>query len=364
MLVDRGVGGHFHRLDRLAGGPLQPAEEAALPRGEEEDGVAVAAGPAGAADAVDVGLAVEGDVVVDHQADAFHIEAPGGHVGGHQYIHPAIAQALDRALPQVLRHIAIEHRHLIAVLFERFGHREGDRFGAGEDDRAFTALGFEHPFQGFDLLGCIHHQIALPDAAAIGGLGADGDLGGIAQIFLGDAPDLVGHGGGEQHHLPFGGQLFEHPLHVVDEAHAEHLIGLIEHQGAQAREVEGGLAHVVHHPAGSAHHDVHATAQLLNLVAKIGAAVDGQHLHAPQPGGVGGDRLGDLQGELAGGSEHQDLGGALAEVEALQQGQAEGRRLAGAGLGLAHQVAAEQQFGDGGLLDRRGFAEAQRVEAL
>ena len=121
---------------------------------------------------------------------------------------------------------------------------------------------------------------------------------------------------------------------------------------------------MVHHPAGSAHHDVHATAQLLNLVAKIGAAVDGQHLYAPQPGGVGGDRLGDLQGELAGGSQHQDLGGALAEVEALQQGQAEGRRLAGAGLGLAYQVAAEQQFGDGGLLDWRGFAEAQRVEAL
>ena len=56
VLVDRGVAGHLHRFDRPAHGPLQSAQEAALPRGEEEDRVAAATGPAGAADPVDVGL--------------------------------------------------------------------------------------------------------------------------------------------------------------------------------------------------------------------------------------------------------------------------------------------------------------------
>ena len=364
MLVDRGVGGHLHQLDRLAAGPLQPAQEAAFPRGQEEDRVAAAAGPTGAADAVDIGLPIKGDVVVDHQADAFHIKAAGGHIGGHQHIHPAIAEALDRALPKVLGHVSVEHRHLVAVLFERFGHREGDRLGAGEDDRAFAALGLQHPLERFELLGRIDHQEPLTDAAPVGGLGADGDLGGIPQVLLGDAADLRRHRGREEHHLALAGELLKHPLHVVDEAHPEHLIGLVEHQGAQLREIERVLAHVIHHPARGAHHDVDATAELLDLLAEIGAAVDRQHLHPPQAGGIGADRLGHLQRQFAGGGEHQHLGVALVEVESGQQGQTEGRGLAGAGLGLPHQVAAEQQFGDGGLLDRRRFAESQGFEAL
>ena len=48
----------------------------------------------------------------------------------------------------------------------------------------------------------------------------------------------------------------------------------------------------------------------------------------------------------------------------MQQGQAEGGRLAGAGLGLAEQVAAEQQIGDGGLLDRGGIPEADADQTL
>ncbi len=48
----------------------------------------------------------------------------------------------------------------------------------------------------------------------------------------------------------------------------------------------------------------------------------------------------------------------------IQQGQTEGRRLAGAGLGLADQVAAQHQLGDGGLLDRGGFLETDGRQAL
>ena len=35
-------------------------------------------------DPVDVVLRVVGRVEVDHHLDALHVEAPGGHVGGHQ----------------------------------------------------------------------------------------------------------------------------------------------------------------------------------------------------------------------------------------------------------------------------------------
>ena len=136
-------------------------------------------------------------------------------------------------------------------------------------------------------------------------------------------------------------QLAEHPFDVVDEAHAQHLIGLVEHQGAQAGEVEGALAHVVHHPARGADHHLHAPLEPGDLVAEIGAAIDGQHPQVGHLGGEGVKRFGHLDRQFPGGGEHQHLGGALAGVDGGEQGQGEGCRFARARLGLAHQVAAQ-----------------------
>ena len=73
--------------------------------------------------------------------------------------------------------------------------------------------------------------------------------------------------------------MFEHPFDIIDEAHAQHFIGLVQHQGAKTGEIEGALTHVVHHPAGGAHHDLNAAFELMDLVAEISAAVDRQGAH-------------------------------------------------------------------------------------
>ena len=73
---------------------------------------------------------------------------------------------------------------------------------------------------------------------------------------------------------------------------------------------------------------------------------------APQARAVTGDGLGNLQRELAGGGEHHAERGVAAAAlgadlgEALQHGQRERRRLAGACGGLADQVAALDQRRD------------------
>ena len=43
------------------------------------------AGPAGAADAVDVGLGHLGQVVVEHAGQRLDVQSAGGDVGGHQH---------------------------------------------------------------------------------------------------------------------------------------------------------------------------------------------------------------------------------------------------------------------------------------
>jgi hypothetical protein len=80
---------------------------------------------------------------------------------------------------------------------------------------------------------------------------------------------------------------------------------------------------------------------------------------------VDSDALLDLEGELAGRGEHEGADRPptaprvrVRRAEALEHGQHEGRRLAGAGLGSGHEVAAGEHERDGLGLDRRGHGVA------
>ena len=164
VLVDGGIAGNVHRFDRTADSPFHPPKETAFARSEEQNRVSGATGTAGASDAMHIGLAVERDVVIDHEGDPLDIQTPSRHIGGHQHIDTATAQALDRALPLGLGNVAVEDSHVVTVLLQGFSHGEGDGLGAGENDHALPALRFKHPLQGLEFVRSIHRQIALTNA--------------------------------------------------------------------------------------------------------------------------------------------------------------------------------------------------------
>ncbi|MPN20599.1 hypothetical protein SDC9_167978 [bioreactor metagenome] len=122
----------------------------------------------------------------------------------------------------------------------------------------------------------------------------------------------------------------------------------------QLRQIEGALLEVVHDASGSADDHVDAAAQCRQLDAVALPAVDGQHAYTLHLGRVRLERLADLQGELAGGGEHQCLRGLLVHVEVFEDRQREGGGLAGAGLRLADDIASGQQRGNGRHLNGRG----------
>ena len=57
----------------------------------------------------------------------------------------------------------------------------------------------------------------------------------VAQMPVGDAPDLARHGRREERRLARAGHLSQDPLDVVDEPHPQHLVGLVEHDGLRDR---------------------------------------------------------------------------------------------------------------------------------
>ena len=79
--------------------------------------------------------------------------------------------------------------------------------------------------------------------------------------------------------------------------------------------------------------------------------------------GAGAGDLVDLGAELARGGDHEGAY-ALAAAEPLQDGQHEGRRLAGAGLGTADDVAAGDDLGDGLLLDGGRLVVAEPLDRV
>ena len=117
----------------------------------------------------------------------------------------------------------------------------------------------------------------------------------------------------------------------------------------------------VEQPAGRADDDVDALAQRVDLRLVGPAAVDGEHAGAELLAG-GGEVAGDLHGELAGRRDDQRLRRGAAwppgSVEPVEQRDAEAERLAGAGAGLADQVAAGQRDRQGQFLDREGPGDA------
>ena len=347
-------GGQFHFLDRLAGGLLDGAQQAALAIGREQDGVTLPACPAGATDAVHVGFDIVGDVVIDHVTDARHVQAAGRHVGGHQDIQVAILEALHGLLPLLLRDITVESRGRIAPRRQFVGQLSGQDTGAHEYDHAVEVLDLENTGQGIEFVHPRHHPHALADGGIDHGFHFYGDFLRVAQVALGDAADGIGHGGGKQRYLALGGGLLQDPLDIVDEAHAQHFIGLVQNQGLQLAQLERAPPHVIHYPARCTHHHVHTPFQLAQLAAHIGAAIDGQHMETRQVTGILLEGLRHLYRQLPGGRQHQHLGLLLLEVQARQDRQRESGGFAGAGLRLAKHVGARQHMGNDSALDGRG----------
>ena len=152
------------------------------------------------------------------------------------------------------------------------------------------------------------------------------------------------------------------PLDVVEEAHSQHLVGLVEHEGLQFVQHEAAPGQVIHDPARRADHRVHAATQVAQLAAVFLAAVDRYDAEALHPAGVTLERLRHLNRELPSRGQNQDLGLGLGEIETRQQRQGERRGLAGPGLGDADQVTAREEVRNAPGLDRRRLLVADLLE--
>ena len=263
----------------------------------------------------------------------------------------AVAQLGDDLLALHLAEVAVDRLGGETAAAQAFGDVLGGRLGADEDEHRLAGLDLEDAGQRVHLLLAGDQQVALPRVRGGDRLVLDGDLDRVVQVARRDLLDRPRHGGREQRDLLVVRGVAQDAFDVLLEAHAQHLVGLVEDQVLQRRQVERPLLQVVDHAAGRADDDVGAAPQGRQLRTVGLTAVDGQHVQALDAVRVAAEGLGDLQHQLAGGSEHQCLGRRAARVDRGQDRQRESGRLAGAGLRQPDEVTSLDEDRDRALLD-------------
>ena len=144
------------------------------------------------------------------------------------------------------------------------------------------------------------------------------------------------------------------------EAHVEHPVGLVEDEDLDLVERDDAAGDQVLEPAGGGDEDVGAAGGG-DLRAEADAAVDGGDTK-PAGGGDGAQLIDDLAGQLAGGGEDQGRAWPGARLDALDQRDAEGERLARAGRGLDEQVVAGERVAETIRLDGEGLGDVAARE--
>jgi hypothetical protein len=86
-----------------------------------------------------------------------------------------------------------------------------------------------------------------------------------AQNVLGQVPDRLGHGSGEQQGLSLHGQVPHNPPDIGAKAHIKETICLIEYQDFEMGQLDRSLTDVVEEATRAGHSNIGSSAQLLHL---------------------------------------------------------------------------------------------------
>ena len=356
---DVGGGGERQLLERRAGEALDLTQAVLLARGDERERLAGAPGAPGAADPVHVDLRLARRVEVHDETDAVDVEPAGRDVGGDQHVQRAAAQALDDLLALALGDVAADVGGGDTAFDERAADLFGRPAGTDEHDGRLGLGDRQDPGERPGLVPERHDCVRLLDGGDRRRLPRRGDLDGVRHVLVGHAADRGRHGRGEQCDLALDRGEAEDLVDVLGEAHAQHLVALVQDKEAHILEVQRAALDVVDDTTRGADDDLRAAGQGALLRHERRATVDRDDLDAVHVLGKGLDRLGGLHRELAGRGEHEGLHPAELRVDRGEERQTEGGRLAGSRLGDTRDVAALEERRDRLGLDRGRLGEAE-----
>ena len=241
--------------------------------------------------------------------------------------------------------------------------------GRGEHDRLHHVdVAQQRVEQAVLVVHVIGKQQALLDLGFLLRRGCNFNALRVVGQFARQVADHAVERGREQQRLALGRATRGDGFDVVDKAHVEHAVGLVQHQHFQAREVDLAALQVVDQAAGGRHHHIDRLRQALQLQAVGRAADQAGGAEAAQLLAIGHGGFLDLQREFARRSQHQHARTHALDrrlgLQTLDRRQQKRRRLAAAGIRRHQQIAPGQRRGNRLRLDRGGVFVARSLHGF
>ncbi len=356
----------FDAADQLPGQRFDGLQQIDFVGADQRHRLTFHAGPASAADTVDVVLCHGRQVEVDHLRQGLDIQAARGDVGGDQQLHLRRLEPRQRAQAGWLGLVAMDGIGRNTVLLQGLDQLLDALARLDEHQHLLPAQFLEQMQQQLRLALLVGRDQPLFDRLGRGVTRADLDRQRIFQHAVRQLADLVRERGREQQGLALLGHCQQQAVEVAFKTQVQHAVRLIQHQRLQRVELDRALVQQVQQTAWRGHQHVQTLAQLADLRLDRYAAI--RHIGAQrQVAAIGTEAVVDLLGQFARRHQYQAAhrlrAGHAFHGQALQNGQRETGGLAGARLRGRHQVAARQHGRNGLLLDRRGLLVAQRLES-
>ena len=210
--------------------------------------------------------------------------------------------------------------------------------GVAEYDHALKTLCADDLRKGADFLALVDLQTVLQNIGLVLLLRLHGDLLRIALVHPADVHDLAGDRGGKHAEVAAGFELVENARDIVDKAHVEHTVRLVDDDGFDAFKPDRAALHVVREPARRGDNDLRTLFQRLDLPSDRRAAVKADNADPRQKRAQVAQLARDLQGKLARGRKDHRFGLLAAAFDVLHDRNAEREGLSGAGRRLGDHV--------------------------
>jgi hypothetical protein len=335
--------GRFNSLTDL---PFDGPQFPAFGRTAEGQRDPFGTGTTGPADAVNVGLGLHRQVVVNNVGYAIDIDATGSHVGGNQHVDQLATECIQGPLPSGLRLIAVNRRGPEAMSHQLLGQLIGCMLGLGEDQCSHNLLATQNVSQQSLLAGFLDEQDTLFDALDAGDLGSHVHLNRFAEQIFRKLDNFRRHGGRKEQGLTFFGEFTDNSLQVRQEAHIEHPVGLVKNEDFELIEFNMALVHQVEQTSGCGHKNMGTAFQGPHLIHLADATIN-QCLPEPEVTTVSCEAVANLDGQFARWCQYQHIravgsGLAIPLPHAMEDRQGEGGCLSGSRLGRPQNIMPQQ----------------------
>src|SRR6516162_9210228 len=242
---------------------------------------------------MNVGFRNVRQIEIHDVADAIDINAARGDIRGNECPDFAFTKGREHAFALVLRFVAVNRFGADASPDQSTHHLIGAVLGPCEDQGTVDRFPPQDVDQDCRLRGAIDTNNALLNAFNRRGDWRYRDLDRVAQHVRGEFGDGARHGGREHQRLPPDRKLGNNLTDVMDKAHVEHPVGLIENEALDLAQSERIALHKIKQPARRGDKNIRASEESANLDAHRYTA-DSQRGSNAQEGAISVEAVADL----------------------------------------------------------------------